>query len=484
MRIRNQPTHVLILGDDPGAVALMHQALARPGRSQVAVTWLRSLAEGSRRLAEGGVDAILLDLRISNGNVVGALDEVVKAACRVPIVVLTSQGGEEEGRLVLAGGANDWLPREHLNCEWFGLAMRDAIERATMEDAPRDDGEHAQVTLDSMSEGIISVDTDGRVTYVNAFAEEMTGWTRGEAVGEMLSVVFRLIELDTPAPTWHPVRPGLRYSGSGPRCLEVLVRRDGHESFIEVSRSSIRYGEGKATGAVVVFRDASGAQARERELSHLAYYDFLTDLPNRMLLNDRIEQAIALARRSDGRVAVLFLDLDRFKQVNDSLGHAIGDALLQSVSKRLMQVVRTSDTVSRLGGDEFVVLLPRVDCAWDAVRHGEKILQTLSIPHMISNHELRVTGSIGIGVFPDNADNAEALIRCADTAMYVAKASGRNACRLFSTALRPKVERQPADAYLRSTPAREFATSHSLLLALNDPVDAEDGPGVQGIYKR
>lgn len=164
---------------------------------------------------------------------------------------------------------------------------------------------------------------------------------------------------------------------------------------------------------------------------HLAQHDALTDLPNRLLLNDRLAQAIALARRHGKQLAVMFLDLDRFKHINDSLGHKIGDQLLQSIAKRLTAGVRNSDTVCRQGGDEFVILLADVEHAEDAALSAQKILDALTVPHLIDQLELHVSVSIGISIYPDDGQDADTLIKNADTAMYHAKEGGRNNYQFF-----------------------------------------------------
>ena len=167
------------------------------------------------------------------------------------------------------------------------------------------------------------------------------------------------------------------------------------------------------------------------EMTHLAQHDALTGLPNRILLNDRLAQAIALARRQSKQFAVMFLDLDHFKDINDSLGHAVGDQLLQSVAKRLVAEVRSSDTVCRQGGDEFVILLADIEHAKDAAISAQKILATLTVPHRINQRELHISVSIGISIYPDDGADAETLIKNADTAMYHAKDGGRNNYRFF-----------------------------------------------------
>ncbi|HMA30908.1 MAG TPA: diguanylate cyclase [Casimicrobiaceae bacterium] len=292
----------------------------------------------------------------------------------------------------------------------------------------------AQVTLDSIGDGVISTDRDGRVTYLNPVAERMTGWSRAQASGRMLSEVFHIVDGDTRESAPNPMQLAVRQGRtvSLPR-NSVLIRRDGLEFPIEDSIAPIHEPGGQVTGAVMVFRDVSKARAREGELSHLAQHDFLTGLPNRMLLNDRLDQAIARARRHGRRVAVLFLDLDGFKHINDSLGHAVGDRLLQNTGKRLAAAVRASDTVSRQGGDEFVVVLCEVEDLQNVGRHAEKILAALSAPHALAGRDTHVDASIGISFFPDDGNDAEALIKCADAAMYRAKENGRNTYEFFKS---------------------------------------------------
>ncbi len=186
------------------------------------------------------------------------------------------------------------------------------------------------------------------------------------------------------------------------------------------------------------------------ELEYLAHHDALTGLPNRILLLDRLSKAIELARRQSGQLAVLFMDLDQFKHVNDSLGHGVGDQLLQSVAQRLVACVRQSDTVSRQGGDEFVLLLPHIERAEDAAISAQKILAALTPPHRIETHDLQVGVSIGISVYPGDGQNTDTLLKGADTAMYYAKESGRNNFKFFEKNMHERaVERQSMEASLR-----------------------------------
>ena len=186
---------------------------------------------------------------------------------------------------------------------------------------------------------------------------------------------------------------------------------------------------------VAVVHSLTIAEAAERaaiQLSFKAERDFLTGLPNRALLTDRLAQSIELARRHRKRVALMFLDLDHFKEINDSLGHSVGDQLLQSAARRLEACVRHSDTVSRHGGDEFVVLLSEIEAARDAARAAEKLLKAMAEPHCIGDHRLNVTLSIGISIYPDDGDQVEAVLSNADIAMYHAKRGGGNSYQRFT----------------------------------------------------
>jgi diguanylate cyclase len=199
-------------------------------------------------------------------------------------------------------------------------------------------------------------------------------------------------------------------------------------------------------------------QVAKDQLNHQAHHDLLTGLPNRILLQDRLNQAIELARRQYRQLAVMFMDLDQFKHINDSLGHAVGDQLLQSVAKRLVGCVRHSDTISRQGGDEFVLLLPYIEHAEDAALSAQKMLTALAPTHRIDRHDLHISVSIGISIYPDDGRDAETLIKSADTAMYHAKENGRNNCKFFKQDMNDRaVQRQSTEAGLRhALERREF----------------------------
>ena len=215
------------------------------------------------------------------------------------------------------------------------------------------------------------------------------------------------------------------------------------------------------TSAIEAQTLAAQLQTAKDQMDHLAHHDVLTDLPNRILLQDRLGQAIELARRQGRKLAVMFMDLDRFKHINDSLGHTIGDQLLQSVAQRLVACVRHSDTVSRQGGDEFVLLLSYIEHSEDAVHSAQKILAAIALSHRIDQHDLHISASIGISIFPDDGQDAETLIKSADTAMYSAKENGRNNYKFFEQNMNDfAVQRQSIEAGLRRALARQEFVLH------------------------
>ena len=201
---------------------------------------------------------------------------------------------------------------------------------------------------------------------------------------------------------------------------------------------------------------AEQVETTKVQLDHLAHHDVLTDLPNRTLLQDRLSQAIEFARRQGRQLAVMFMDLDRFKHINDSLGHAVGDQLLQSVAQRLVGCVRHSDTISRQGGDEFVLLLPFIEHAEDSALSAQKMLAALALPHRIDRHDLQISVSIGISIYPDDGQDVETLIKSADTAMYYAKENGRNNYKFFEPDMNARaVHRQSIEVSLRRALERQ-----------------------------
>jgi diguanylate cyclase (GGDEF)-like protein/PAS domain S-box-containing protein len=454
---------LLLVEDNPGDTRLLREMFNEHGSDGTELTQVGCMSDAEKHLEHGAVDIIVLDLGLPDAHGLEALRRARAAAPRVPLVVLTALDDESVAAQALQEGAQDYLIKGQIEPRGLFRALRYAIERKVMEDALFVEKERAQVTLNSICDAVICTDVSGNITFLNLAAEKMAGWSRQEAAGRLMSEVFRILDATSRETAPNPIEIAV---GHG-RILHllsncILIRHDGLEIPIEDSVSLIRDRDGHSDGAVIVLRDVSGAQAMALQMTHSAQHDFLTGLPNRMLLNDRVNQAIALSSRHGKKVAVLFLDLDGFKHINDSLGHPAGDKLLQSIARRLVECVRGSDTVTRQGGDEFVVLLLELEHPQDAAVAAKRMLAAVAEAHSINQHDLHITASIGVCIYPDDGRDAETLIKNADTAMYQAKENGRQSYQFFKPAMNVRaVERQSIEESLRRALERqEFALQY------------------------
>ncbi len=312
------------------------------------------------------------------------------------------------------------------------LEISEATHMASVA-ALHEERERARITLNSIGDAVVSTDFRGRVTFLNAIAEHMTGWTLQRATGQALDEVFPLLDSQTRDRIACPAVQAIiedRACRSG--ATGVLVRPDGTEIAVDHTASPIHDASGGVIGAVMVAHDVTAARNQADALTRLALYDSLTGLPNRMLLSDRLDHALHASQRNPHITALLFLDLDGFKRVNDTDGHAVGDRLLQQVAQKLIHCVRSTDTVSRHGGDEFVILLPDVHSAEDAAVCAGNILAAMNQPFEIGGRDYLIGASIGIATQQSSRDDAAALLKCADVAMYHAKSAGRNRVAIFS----------------------------------------------------
>jgi diguanylate cyclase (GGDEF)-like protein/PAS domain S-box-containing protein len=453
---------ILLIEDNPGDARLIREMFKEHGSQNIDLTVAECMRDAEMHLAKLPVDIILLDLGLPDVQGLEAVRRAHAAAPHTPLVVLSGLNDESLAVKTLQQGAQDYLIKGQFEPRDALRALRYAVERKVIEEKLFDEKERAQVTLDCIGDAVICTDLKGNVTFLNLVAESLTGWSLVEAAGKPMAEAFQIVDAITRQTTPNPMEKSVVQDRAGNLPVNcILIRRDGHEIFIEDSVAPIHDREGNVTGSVLVFRDVSVARALTDQLAYAAEHDSLTDLPNRLLLNDRLEQAIALAARLQSRVAVLFLDLDGFKHINDSLGHPTGDKLLQCIAKRLRDCVRAPDTVSRQGGDEFVVLLQGVQEAEDAIVAANRIMEAVAIPHFVEGHELHVTTSIGVSLYPGDGHDAETLIKNADTAMYQAKESGRQGYKFFRPEMNVRaVERQSIEEGLRSALERKEFSLH------------------------
>jgi len=444
---------VLLIEAEADDAARILNELASATDEPFDVEWVPKLSSGIERLRNGGVGAVVLDLTLPDSNGIETFDKLFQAAPSVPILILSGTDAEEIARQAVQRGAQDYLVKNQADGYRLRRAVRTMMEcRAT--DAILLENQVANLTLDSIGEAVLRTDRQGNIVYLNRIAENMTGWLREQALGCPVVDVLRIIDVVSGTVVRNEVEIVMQEDKTArvtANCVNcILVRRDGVEIGIENTVTPIHDRDGGVTGAVVAFHDVSVARARSLEMSRLAQHDSLTDLPNRMLFNDRLTQAISLAVRQGKQLAVMFVDLDHFKKINDSLGHGMGDKLLQSVAGRLVGCVRRTDTVSRLGGDEFVVLLSQVEHGEDAAFSARKILRALALPHTIDGKSLDVSVSIGVSTYPNDGPDAESLMNKADTAMYEAKQIGRNNFQFFRRDMHARLaDRQLLEADLR-----------------------------------
>ena len=284
--------------------------------------------------------------------------------------------------------------------------------------------------IESLDEGVLMLDSQGLIIFANPAALLLLGRKQEELLGTHCPwLIYDKNELVDGCPLCTA-----RIGRAPFFSRDVAFRRDDGTSFPVSIRATPTGGDGN--GLVIAFYDISIEKAAQERIAQLAHYDPLTELPNRRLFFDRLSQALALAHRTGSSCSLLFLDLDRFKDVNDRRGHVAGDTLLKVVAERLRNLVRESDTVARLAGDEFTVILCGIGGRDDCARVAEKIITSLGMPVDLAGHEECIGVSIGIALFPDDATDSEGLIRAADHAMYAAKAAGRGAFR-FAGELAP-----------------------------------------------
>lgn len=303
--------------------------------------------------------------------------------------------------------------------------------------------------FENTREAVVIADAHERIVAVNPAFSDITGYGADEIIGRTPRVLSSGRQnADFYRTMWRAIEAAGTWSG------EIWNRRKDGSIYAQwQSLSVIRDRRGRATHYVAIFSDITERKSAEARMSFLAYHDPLTGLPNRALLQDRMSQALSAAQRSGHRAAVMVLDLDRFKQVNDTLGHCIGDQLLQTIATRVQASVRSHDTVCRTGGDEFVVLLASIASNQEAATVAQRILSALDAPCTLSGHEVAITMSIGVSIYPDHAEDIEALLRYADKAMYQAKKRGRNGYQFYwqthaprareSNELTPSAESRP-----------------------------------------
>ncbi len=435
------PCEILIVDDDPGLRRTFPRVLGRPGRR---FDECASVGEAIIRLERQRYDLVLLDYRLPDATGLSVLEWLSGREREEAVILISGEDTTDAVIGALRGGADDYV-RKPYSVAQLQRVVDGALHKAALQAANRAMSHRLKASeqlhrylVETSPDLIFTLDAEGRFSYLNPRVGALLGYDRQSLIKRPFASI--VAEEDVERLEAQLSRPGRSFT------LELrLLRRqeDGDRrpgEGITVSLTAIPMEQadgpfGPAAGLYGVARDISERKRAEAIISFQAYHDQLTHLPNRALFKDRLELAIAQARRRGGMLAVMFADVDRFKLVNDSYGHAEGDALLRGIASRLSETLRRGDTLARLGGDEFTILLPDVGCLDDVESVARKIIATLGAPFKLSRADFRATVSIGIALFPRDGDSAEDLIRHADIAMYGVKRSGKNAFRFFEPEL-------------------------------------------------
>ena len=322
------------------------------------------------------------------------------------------------------------LDSEH-NIFGFRAVGHEITERRKMDEAIRQSEEKYRSIINEVDEWYFEIDLDGNVVFINDAVVRSVGYTKERIIGLNYK---SFISKDRSSDIIKAFRNVYDTAESVNNFPYELVLPSGAVSFFEISIFPKKDHDGRIIGFRGVGHDITERKRSEEKLNYIATHDLLTGLPNRMLMMDRLKMAMAQAKRTEQKLALLMLDLDNFKAVNDSMGHMVGDELLKEIALRLSGRLRQNDTISRLGGDEFIILLPAIDQAEDAVEVAKIVLESFEQPFFCNEHLISCTISIGIAIYPDDAKDTEALLKNADAAMYYVKAHGRNGYHLFALA--------------------------------------------------
>ncbi|MCT4621141.1 MAG: EAL domain-containing protein [Marinisporobacter sp.] len=358
-----------------------------------------------------------------------------------PVIMITSLEDEDSVNLAFDAGATDYISKP---INWAVLRQRlNRLLRARHTEMNLNQSEaFAHSIINHAIEGIVTIDINGIIEYINPAAEKIFGYMASEIVGENIDTIIPKLyykedeELDE------------KYQFIDKNREIVGKRKD--ESTLPIDLTISKFYAGKKCFFTIMLRDITERKQYEERIRYQAFYDSLTGLPNRLLLKERMGLEIAHAKQTSQKLALMYLDLDRFKLINDTLGHDIGDKLLKEIAERLKACVRQDDTVARIGGDEFVTLLPGINRGENVGKIANKILEAIREPVIIEEHEMYLTISIGVTIFPDDGENDENLLTNADVAMYRAKEKGKNNFQLYTPELNDKaLERLAMENSLR-----------------------------------
>lgn len=440
---------LLLVDDEPRLLSSLCELLKDRGCQLITAT---CGAETIAQLSKLQFDLVLLDLRLPDFGGHEIMDFINERGIETKVIVLSGDTGIEAAIGALKRGAYDYLRKPYTREELL-KTVDNALQQRRLENDNRSIAWRLECSeklyrylVDSSPDIIYTLDQEGRFTFVNDRAQQLLGFGRDELIGKHYSVLVHDEDIERARYVFNERRVGERAS----RNVELRLKSfggDDHERTFENTLMTIAfnsmgmYSQGKEVskreffGTYGVARDITERKRAEQLISYQAYHDILTDLPNRILFKDRLGLAVIQAKRNESELAVMFVDLDRFKLVNDTLGHVTGDQLLQLVAGRLKDCLRRGDTLARLGGDEFTVVLPELRGRQDAEIIAEKFLESLQQSFLLDGNEVFISASIGIAVYPTDGESIDQLLRRADIAMYHVKALGKNGHAFYDSSM-------------------------------------------------
>ena len=425
------PMTVLLVEDNLEEAELIRTMLGKSRRETLRVEHVTRLQEGLRRLQAGPVDVVLLDFSLPDSSGLASFERVREVAPHAPIVILTNLDDEEIATKAVREGAQDYLVKRQVDNELLLRSIRYAVERMHAEKALRESEERYALAMSGANDGLWDWNLKSGTAYFSPRWKSMLGY-REEEIGNDVNEWFSRVHADDSVALQKAL--GAHLNGEEPHFEhEHRIHCNDRSSIWVLSRGlAVRDPAGKPTRLAGSLTDISARKRAQDQLLHDALYDALTQLPNRTLFLDHLGLSMDQARRrKNSTIAVLFMDLDRFKTINDSLGHSVGDELLVELARRLTHFLRPGDTVARLGGDEFAVLLNDVHGAGDATRVAERIQELIREKIVIGGREVFTCASIGVALSSPGYKRPEEILRDADTAMYRAKAAGRGCYQVF-----------------------------------------------------
>ncbi|KQQ47541.1 diguanylate cyclase [Duganella sp. Leaf126] len=435
---------LLLVDDEPRLLSSLYELLRSHDGHDYHLVTATCGAEALTQLAQQRFDLVLLDLRLPDMSGHDIMDFMNARGIDGDVVVMSGEVGIDAAIGALKRGAYDYLRKPYSREELFKTVgnvlqkRRLAIENERIAAQLETSEKMYRYLVDSSPDIIYTLAHDGRITFVNDRAQQLLGFERDEVMGRHYSALVHDEDQDRARYAFgerHGAGPGKgqgkgRATDAAARTAELRLKsKHGIERTFSITLTSMAphaIGPHDCYGTYGVARDITDRKRAEEMISYQAYHDILTDLPNRILFKDRLGLAVIQAKRKLAELAVMFIDLDRFKLVNDTLGHVKGDELLQQVARRLKDCLRRGDTLARQGGDEFTIVLPELQDRQEARDIAERFIESLEAPFDLDGHQVHISASIGIAVYPHDGEGIDELLRHADIAMYQVKALGKN----------------------------------------------------------